>query len=85
MDFATVYGWAIDFLRAYSERPWIFKIFARLIFGKYAYREFIGMIDASQAQLAYFFSIGYSLQDMDYHKDKPRLIWWNDPKDDESK
>lgn len=44
-DYSRVFAWAIDFCRAMNERPRIIRLLFRLVCGRYAYREFIGMQD----------------------------------------
>ena len=72
-----VYAWAIDFIRALDERPIIIKYLIRFIFGRYAYREFLGMIEAIKKNGSYIFT-GYSLENQEYHKDKMPVKWWED-------
>ena len=77
-DLTTTGVWALDFIRAYNERPFWAKLLARFIFGKYAYVEFMGMvISIKQSGHDPFFS--YMLEEVDYQK----LIskdwkWWRD-------
>ena len=74
-DNIRTFAWAIDFLRAYYERPFICKILARVIFGKYAYREFIGLIH-SFVDEGTPIDFGYSFTNADYMGDKVPLVWW---------
>lgn len=78
IPWGTLAMWSIDFIRAIRERPIFAKILFRVCIGKHAYREFIGMIDSFQsAGFSPYF--GYSLEDMEYHKDKVPLIdWWSE-------
>lgn len=67
--FCATVGWAQDFNYALNDRPWICKLIFRLVVGKYAWREFKGMVQALAQTGGWVQNIGYSLQDMDYHKD----------------
>jgi hypothetical protein len=75
-DYDRSYAWALDFVRAYNERPFICKILARLIFGKYGYREFVGLVMSLQKSI-FALDIGFSLEGCEYHKEKYSWIWWN--------
>jgi hypothetical protein len=66
----VVFGWAIDFVRALMERNKLLRLLFRLIVGKYAYREFIGMIE--EMNKGHYFNIGYCLEGQEYHKDKKK-------------
>jgi hypothetical protein len=65
----VVYGWTQDFVKALAERPKFIRLILRFVFGKYAYREFIGIVDTLIAAGDYF---NYELDNMDYHKEKVR-------------
>jgi len=65
----TVSAWAEDFVKALADRPKIVRILLRFIFGKYAYREFIGIVDALNAAGIY---VNYELNHMNYHQGKVR-------------
>ena len=66
--YARTFAWTQDFWSAFSQRPKILRWVARLAMGKYAYREIYG---AKETILDTGYDIwDYSLQDMDYHKDK---------------
>jgi hypothetical protein len=68
--------WSLDFIRAVRERPLLSKILFRLVIGKYAYREFIGMMDTFQ-YAGYSPYFDYSCETVGYHKDKiPFINWW---------
>ena len=75
MNEYTTFAWALDFIRALLERPLIVKLLLRPLFGKYAYREFVGMVDSLKSWD--LVNIGYYLKDCNYHKDKIRRDWWN--------
>lgn len=70
-------GWVIDFVRALSDRPWVAKVLLRFVFGKYAYREFYGLIEAMKEK-GYPLDSGYYLEEQKYHEDKVRIGWWKD-------
>lgn len=62
------YMWAQDFIGFLSERPKIVRLILRFIFGRKAYREFIGMVDV-------FVKIDQWLcvpSEAEYHKEKVR-------------
>ena len=68
------FGWSLDFVRALIDRPLIVKLLLRPLFGKYAYREFVGLVDSLKS---WHLDIGYGLENCNYHKDKIRRDWWN--------
>ena len=61
--------WAVDFIRAVYDRPWVVRFFLFLLMGKYARREFQGMVSQPNAS-PYF---GYGLEGIEY-KDRPATI-----------
>ena len=65
----TGFVWAEDFVKALAERPKIVRLLLRFVFGKKAYREFIGLTDTMIAAGRYF---NYELDEMDYHKEEVR-------------
>jgi len=71
----AIMGWSVDFIRALRDRPLIMKILFRPLVGKYAYREFIGLMDELDrgGAVPYF---DYGLNDIDYHEDVMPLWWW---------
>ena len=69
-------AWAMDFVRALSIRPFFAKILVRAVFGKYAYREFVGLIQCLRDK-GYDLDFGYSLESCEYHNDViPNIAWW---------
>ena len=76
MGYDRSFAWALDFVRAYNERPFICKILARLIFGRYGYREFIGMVMSLQRDMPAVLDVGYSLEKCNYHREKYSWVWW---------
>ena len=78
MNYATIAGWAVDFVRATRERPLLAKIVFRFVIGRYAYREFIGMMDALEVD-GFVPYLSYELEQMDYHQDAlPFVNWWDE-------
>lgn len=65
----TMWAWSQDFIKALAHRPKIFRVLLRFVFGKHAYREFIGMVDLLILAGIYF---NYELEDQEYHKEKTR-------------
>jgi hypothetical protein len=65
----TGFAWAEDFVKALAERPKIVRLMLRFVFGRKAYREFIGLTDTMIAAGRYF---NYELDEMDYHREKVR-------------
>ncbi len=66
--FAIPFNWGLDFLRAYHERPRVFRWIARLCMGRYAYRELVGMYEAFKVE-GYDPDLPYDLEHMDYHQE----------------
>lgn len=78
MRWGAIAGWAVDFIRALRERPLWARVLFRLSLGKYAYREFIGLMDDLErdGHSPYFC---YGLERMGYHRDEiPLLQWWSE-------
>ncbi len=71
----AIYAWSVDFVRAMTERPLWAKLLFRFIVGKYAYREFVGLIDCLEAggDMPFF---GYGIESCDYHRDVLPIRWW---------
>lgn len=69
-----VYPWALDYCRAMIHRPWWSKILFRLVIGRYAFREFMGMLDYVRRVGDYMGD--YNLESLEYHKDVFPLRWW---------
>jgi len=66
--------WSLDFARKIFEMSFVRRWLFRLICGRYAFREFMGLCKAlEQGGRSMYF--GYGLEDVDYHKDK---ISWKD-------
>lgn len=73
-DYARITMWALDFVRAARERPLWARLLLRIALGKYAYREFIGLMDALQRDslMPYY---DYGLEGMDIHQDHVPFDW----------
>lgn len=69
---AVVMMWAMDMLRAIQQQSKFRRWLLRMVLGRYAYREMVGLRDAIDAE-GYDTHFEYSLEDMDYHQDKVRL------------
>ena len=73
-DYGATIAWAEDFVYALESRPQIFKRLFKLAIGKYAWREFVGMVETLiQCGGHLPKNVGYSLSNMDYHKERPEL------------
>ncbi len=75
-DWARHSVWGLDFIRAMRARPLWARVLFRLAMGSsYAYREFIGLMDALDRDgfSPYF---DYDLERMGYHADPLPLWWW---------
>ena len=67
----TTVAWAEDFIYAVEERPWILKLFFRIAVGRFAWREFMGMVESLILSGGFFpKNVGYGLRGQEYHKDK---------------
>lgn len=73
------FAWALDFCRAMADCPWWARWLFRVVVGKYAYREFIGMQNA-------FMGVDYNPywdwaavgHDCSYYSDPVPLKWWDE-------
>jgi hypothetical protein len=67
------YAWSVDLTRKLFEmnklRKWLFRI----IIGRYAWREFCGMVEMFGEDSPLF---GYGLEGCNYHKEKVKLKGW---------
>ncbi len=71
---ASTVMWAEDFVYALEERPKIFKWIFKLAIGKFAWREFAGMVESLIICGGYIpRDVGYNCIDQEYHKDKFEL------------
>lgn len=76
-DWARGFAWALDFCRAVRERPLWARILFRVVLGKYAYREFIGLQDTI-AREGFGPYDDYSCQTASYHADNVPFYWWKE-------
>jgi len=76
MDVYPIYGWAIDFWRAFMQRPKIIRWIVKLIIGKYAWSELIGMKMRFDAEGEEFGSGWYRLEGSAYHKENLNYKNW---------
>lgn len=65
-------AWGMDFLRKINEFSRFHKWILRLVLGRYAFRELIGLRDCIE-KYNYSTTYPYELENMDYHKDKVKL------------
>ena len=89
LDFrAGLVGWVMDFFRVLEEFSSFRLWFLRLILGRYAYRELIGMFEDLKRHKDWIPEFGYGLEDVDYNKEKVKLVFpsWREmyPKDEEN-
>ena len=71
-------AWALDFSRAILDRPLIIRLLFRLIIGKYAMREFYGLIEKFR-KIGYVMQPGwYGLEYCEYQKKAVPFRWWDD-------
>lgn len=68
----SILVWALDLVRAIQDFSPIRKWLLKLVLGKYAYRELVGLRDALEAD-GLNTRIGYDLENCNYHKEKVRL------------
>jgi hypothetical protein len=72
--YISTVAWAQDFVYALEERPKIFKLLFKLAIGRFAWREFVGMVEMLMKSGGYTPNcIGYFCEDNDYHKEHPEL------------
>ena len=67
---ASLAAWSQDFFRKLEEFNWLRHLLIRLVLGRHAYRELCGMIGALRETKDWIPSVGYGLEDMEYHKEK---------------
>ncbi len=66
--------WSLDMVRAMNNRPWLMRQLFRIAVGRYAYREFIGIVKELKAQ-GCSPDFDYNLEDINYHKDPIPKDW----------
>lgn len=81
--YSGVVAWAQDFVKAASERSGLLRILLRFCLGRYAFREFLGMVEALQ-KIDYINSDlrdvnypRYDCENQEYHSDPVPLDWLN--------
>ena len=74
-ELAPIAAWAQDFACALNERPIWAKWLFRFVVGRYAYREFFGLLKALEDNGNYPYW-GYMLEENNYHKDPLPTVWW---------
>ena len=67
-SYASVAGWAVDFVKAARERPLWARLLLRLALGRYAYRELAGLVTELKKQ-GFVTNLPYELEGTDYHRD----------------
>ena len=70
--YASEFAWALDMLRAMNRFGKFRKRLLKLVMGRYAYRELVGLRDCIEKH-GYSIDIEYELDNMDYHKEKVEL------------
>jgi hypothetical protein len=71
-EYIVISAWAQDFVRAMWERTWIFRLLFRIAVGRYAYREFTGMVKEMDED-HYYLDSEYGLEECDYNKQRQPL------------
>lgn len=66
--YVPAFNWALDFIRAYRERPRLLRHIARLCMGRYAYRELNGLYEALK-YAGYYPDLPYDCQRQEYHQE----------------
>lgn len=74
-DWAAAFGWGLDFCRAVRERPLWARLLFRVVLGRYAYREFLGLQNHI-AREGFDPYMDYGLENADYHNDPQPWRWW---------
>lgn len=73
-NYASIVAWAEDFVYALEERPLVFKWLFKFAIGKFAWREFAGMVENLIICGGYLpRNVGYGCVNQEYHKDKFEL------------
>lgn len=70
--FVVTAWWALDFSRAIYNMNWLRRILFRIVIGKYAYREFAGIMQTLHSG-KYDPGYPYELENVDYNKEKLSL------------
>ena len=73
-NYATIAAWAVDFVYALEARPWICKWLFKLAIGRFAWREFTGMVEAGIVVGSFVpRNVGYCHEQQSYHQEHPEL------------
>ena len=76
LDFGgSLIGWTQDFFYALEEFSKIRLWLLRLLLGRYAYREMVGMFEDVKKRGYWTPGFGYNLQDVSYNKEKVKLVF----------
>lgn len=67
-NYAPVLAWSQDFARAMGDRPPWARLLFRLAAGRYAYREFVGLVLALKERGDSV--AGYELEGCEYHREE---------------
>ena len=73
--YADTVGWAQDFIQDMLSLPKPISRLIRLLMGRYAWRELIGLRDSLVKHNMVVYDFPYSLVGMSYHKDKVGNLW----------
>ena len=73
-NYITLGAWSVDFVRAMWDKPLFVRLLFRIIIGKYAYREFVGLMQFLDKTGDWAgLDFGYGLEGCQYHKEKQPL------------
>ena len=75
-QYIVVYSWSIDFWMAFLERPKIFRWLTRVMMGRYAWNELMGMKIHFDKYNDYVGIVGYSCKNQDYHEELDKFKNW---------
>jgi len=76
INYASTYAWAMDFWRAFLAKPKFIRFFVKVLMGKYAWNELVGMKDAIEKTYPEVFDIEYSCENQEYHKEFSKYKKW---------
>ena len=71
-NYIVVVAWAQDFIRAVGSRPKLFRWIFKVMIGRYAWRELVGMYEAL-IEAGSTPDFEYELKGQRYHKEHPEL------------
>jgi len=69
-SYILLYAWTIDFVRCVEEFSFLRKLLLRIILGKYASREYVGMRETMDLEMEESSQFGYGLENCDYHNNE---------------